>query len=479
MDFSIGLALGTAPTRERREIVSVLWAGGTGKSMKPGSTKTSSAAQRWYGALTRSHIRVLWGSFLGWMFDGYEQYAIVIALPSALRTLLKPEQLHRSSLYFGIILCVTLIGWGFGGLAGGILADYVGRKRMMMLSVLVYAAFSGFSALSQSFAMLGFFRFVTGLAIGSEWSTGVTLIAETWPDQARAKGCGFLQSAIGAGMLVAVTVWYGLVHFNPSGSQNWRILFLLGALPALLVLYLRKGLEESDRWITALKERRWRATEDGGTPAPNSGRRPFTLAAIWRDPESRKRLLLASLLSLSTVIGWWAVSTLLPQFTNQLAKTRNAGDNWGNRAAMLYLIGAIVAYCASGFMIDALGRRRYVAVAYFGALIMTPLTYLWSGSLPAFLFIVFVNGFFTQGCCYAWMAIYVGEMFSSSVRATASSFVFNSPRFVAGLFTVGAGLMIEGLGGASRTAVILGSIYIVGVVLPWFLPETAGEALPL
>jgi MFS family permease len=314
---------------------------------------------------------------------------------------------------------------------------------MMMLSVLVYAAFSGFSALSQSFAMLGFFRFVTGLAIGSEWSTGVTLIAETWPDQARAKGCGFLQSAIGAGMLVAVTVWYGLVHFNPSGSQNWRILFLLGALPALLVLYLRKGLEESDRWITALKERRWRATEDGGTPAPNSGRRPFTLAAIWRDPESRKRLLLASLLSLSTVIGWWAVSTLLPQFTNQLAKTRNAGDNWGNRAAMLYLIGAIVAYCASGFMIDALGRRRYVAVAYFGALIMTPLTYLWSGSLPAFLFIVFVNGFFTQGCCYAWMAIYVGEMFSSSVRATASSFVFNSPRFVAGLFTVGAGLMIE------------------------------------
>ena len=180
-----------------------------------GISTTSSVSSHWYALnLTRRHIHVLWGSFLGWMFDGYEQYAIVIALPSALQALLKPDELHRQSLYFGIILSVTLVGWGIGGLAGGILADYVGRKRMMMYSVLVYAAFSGFSALSQSFTMLAVFRFVTGLAIGSEWSTGVTLITETWPDEARAKGCGFLQSAIGAGMLVAVSFWYGLAHFE-------------------------------------------------------------------------------------------------------------------------------------------------------------------------------------------------------------------------------------------------------------------------
>jgi MFS family permease len=413
------------------------------------------------------------------MFDGYEQYAIVIALPSALQALLSPEQLHRPSLYFGIILCVTLVGWGIGGLAGGILADYVGRKRMMMLSVLVYAAFSGFSALSWSFVMLAVFRFITGLAIGSEWSTGVTLIAETWPDEARAKGCGFLQSAIGAGMLVAVSLWYALAHFNPVGNQNWRILFLLGALPALVVLYLRKGLEESDRWINAVKREVKRAAELGATKGSSSGKRPFTLAAIWRDPESRKRLLLTSLLSLSTVIGWWAVSTLLPQFTNELARTRNAGADWGNRAAIVYLIGAITAYCVSGFMIDALGRRWFVTLAYFAALVLTPLTYLWSGSLPVFMIIVLVNGFFTQGCCYAWMAIYVGEMFPSPVRATACSFVFNSPRFIAAIFTVAAGIMIESLGGASHTAVILGSVYVAGIVIPWFLPETARQPLPL
>ena len=162
--------------------------------MTPRTALATTHAQPWYGALTKRHIRVLWGSFLGWMFDGYEQYAIVIALPSALRTLLRPEQLHRASLYFGIVLCVTLVGWGIGGTGRRHTRRLRRAKTMMMLSVLVYAAFSGFSALSQSFRMLAVFRFMTGLAIGSEWSTGVTLIAETWPDEARAKGCGFLQS---------------------------------------------------------------------------------------------------------------------------------------------------------------------------------------------------------------------------------------------------------------------------------------------
>jgi MFS family permease len=450
----------------------------TGDVTSDRPTEASKPVRTWYGAITIKHVRVLWGSFLGWMFDGYEQYAIVIALPAALHTLLKPSQMNRSNLYFGIILCVTLLGWAFGGLAGGILADYIGRKRMMMISVLIYALFSGFSALSQNFATLAAFRFITGLAIGSEWSTGVTLVAETWPDEARAKGCGFLQSSIGAGMLIAVSIWYALSLFNPTNSQNWRILFLIGALPALLVLYLRRGLEESERWIIAVRDRHWEVIEGEQSDLKKGGRRPFTLAAIWRVAESRRRLLLTSLLSLVTGIGWWAVSTLLPEFTNHLAKIKNAGDGWGNRAAMIYLIGAIIAYCVSGFMIDGMGRRRYITLAYAGALAMTPLTYLWSGNLTVFMFVVLVNGFFTQGCVYAWMAIYVGELFSSTVRSTACSFVFNGPRFVAAWFPVGAGIMVEHFGGAAHTAVILGSVYVLGVVIPWFLPETVGETLP-
>ena len=441
--------------------------------------EVSQANQHWYSALTANHVRVLWGSFLGWMFDGYEQYAIVIALPAALQSLLAPQQLRHASLYFGLILCATLLGWGCGGLAGGVLADYIGRKRMMMWSVAVYAVFSGFSALSQNFAMLALFRFITGLAIGSEWSTGVTLIAETWPDEARAKGCGFLQSAIGAGMLVAVVIWYGLSHFNPTGIPNWRLLFLFGALPALVVLYLRKGLDESERWVNAVKEQHWEAIGTERSASASNGKRPFTLSAIWRDPESRKRLLLTSVLSLITVIGWWALSTLLPQFTNHLATMQGAGGGWGSRAAMLYLTGAIVAYCVSGFMMDAMGRRGYLVMSYAAALVITPLTYLWTGNLDIFMLVVFINGFFTQGCCYGWMAIYLGELFSSTVRATASSFVFNCPRLAAAIFPVIAGIMIERFGGPSRTTVILGVAYAFGILIPWFLPETKGKSLPL
>jgi MFS family permease len=439
---------------------------------------TIQPAAHWYSGLTANHLRTLWCCYLGWMFDGYEQYAVIIGLPSALQVLLSPAQLHRSSVYFGLILCFTLIGWGVGGLAGGMLADYLGRKRMMMISVFAYALFSALSAFSQSFTMLALFRFMTGLAIGSEWSTGVTLIAETWPDNARAKGCGFLQSAIGAGMLIAVSAWYLLTHFNPSG-QNWRILFLIGGLPAFLVLYLRRGLEESERWATAVKERQWNTREDSSVHVASlDEERPFPLWAIWRDRESRARLLLTSLLSMTTVIGWWTVSTLLPQFANQLASQRHAGPSWGSRAAMVYLIGAIVAYCFSGFLIDLLGRRKFIALSYLGALVLTPITYLWTGSLIMFLAVAFVSGFLTQGCCYAWSAIYVAELFSSTVRATACSFVFNFPRFVAALFPVGAGLMIESLGGTSRAAVTIGCIYIIGVIVPWFLPETLGQKVP-
>lgn len=279
-------------------------------------------------------------------------------------------------------------------------------------------------------------------------------------------------------MLIAVSIWYALSLFNPMNSQNWRILFLIGALPALLVLYLRRGLEESERWIIAVRDRHWEVIEGERSDLKKGGRRPFTLAAIWRVAESRRRLLLTSLLSLVTGIGWWAVSTLLPEFTNHLAKIKNAGDGWGNRAAMIYLIGAIIAYCVSGFMIDGMGRRRYITLAYAGALAMTPLTYLWSGNLTVFMFVVLVNGFFTQGCVYAWMAIYVGELFSSTVRSTACSFVFNGPRFVSAWFPVGAGIMVEHFGGAAHTAVILGSVYVLGVIIPWFLPETVGEPLP-
>ena len=151
-----------------------------------------STSQAWYAGLTPTHWRILAASFLGWIFDGYETYALVVVLPFALRALLSPEQLKSAPIWAGSAIGATLLGWGIGGLIGGTLADYVGRKRIMVWSVFLYALFSGLTALSQTFFMFAALRFITGLAMGSEWSTGVAMVAETWPDRCPGKRSGLV-----------------------------------------------------------------------------------------------------------------------------------------------------------------------------------------------------------------------------------------------------------------------------------------------
>ncbi|HYM18441.1 MAG TPA: MFS transporter, partial [Micropepsaceae bacterium] len=192
----------------------------------------------WYAGLTAKHWRVLWGSYLGWIFDGYEAFGLIVALPAALHTLLRADQAPNAAIYGGVAIGITLLGWGIGGLAGGVLADYFGRKRMMMLSVFFYALLTGLTAFSTSLAMLIAFRFVTGLALGAEWSTGIALVAESWPDRARPKGLGLLQSGFGAGSFLAAAVWFMLSLTQPLGDETWRLIFVVGALPGLCVFYL-------------------------------------------------------------------------------------------------------------------------------------------------------------------------------------------------------------------------------------------------
>jgi MFS family permease len=440
-------------------------------------------AQPWHAGLTPTHWRILTASFLGWIFDGYEAFALILVLPAALKALLPPEQLATAPFWAGIAISSTLLGWGLGGMAGGIMADYVGRKRMMMLSVFFYALFAGLTAFSTSFAMLAGLRFLTGLAMGSEWSTGVALVAETWPDRARPKGCGFLQSGFGWGTLLAAVIWLVLARLDPLGPDTWRLMFLVGAIPALFVLYIRRAVNESERWLAALREKRWATTEEDARHARapvGAARRPFTLAEIFREPEGRRRVLLAFLLSLATTVGWWAISSWLPIYTTGLARAANypTPEIWGQWAALVYTIGAVIAYLLSGFIADAIGRRLFLFCTFAGALVMTPVTYLWTKSPELMLVVAGVNGFFTLGCAYSWMAIYLAELFTSSVRSTASSFVFNAARLIAWVFPIIAGTMISSFGGIPRAAMVLGSIYVLGLIVPWFMPETRGKPLP-
>jgi len=440
------------------------------------------ARTRWYDGLTATHWRVLRASFLGWIFDGYEAIALVMVLGPMLHSVLSPEQAASSTIYAGLVIGITLLGWGVGGLVGGILADYVGRKRMMLWSVFLYAIFSGLTAFAPTFWVLCGLRFVTGLAMGSEWSTGIALLSETWPEQARAKGAGFLQSGFGWGTLIAAVLWYALSSTHPLGTETWRLMFALGALPAFFVLYIRRGVNESEKWQRAVREKRWSATNvqraDGD--AHVSGKRPFTLTQLFSEREALRRTLILLVLSIVTTVGWWAISSWLPTYTVSIAKAQGIPDalSWGSRISIVYTIGAIVAYLIAGFVVDAIGRRAFLSLTFVGALVTTIITYKLTTSVEMMMVVAPINGFFTLGCAYVWMAIYPCELFTSSVRSTAISFVFNAARMIAWVFPIVAGSMIKSFGGVSQAALALGSVYLIGIVLPWFLPETRGAGMP-
>jgi MFS family permease len=145
----------------------------------------------------------------------------------------------------------------------GVLADYIGRKRMLMLSILCYALFTGLSAVAHTYWMLLLFRFLTGLGLGGEWGPGAAMVSELWPPATRGRAAATLQSAYGVGILLASMVW---LFVAPLGPASWRYMFLLGVLPAFLILYIRHGLD--DPALTRAggrSSRAWRAARPSPT----------------------------------------------------------------------------------------------------------------------------------------------------------------------------------------------------------------------
>ncbi|GAA2263848.1 MFS transporter [Actinomadura luteofluorescens] len=429
---------------------------------KDESTRRSPAQGRWYRDVTRANRRSLVAAFLGWGFDGYETYALVVVLVPMMNDLLSPGQQADLPFWGGVAVGVTLLGWAIGGVIGGVVADYIGRKRVMLFSVAAYAVFAGLTALAGNLEMLLALRFLTGLSLGSEWGTGTALIAETWPVRARAKAAGIMQAGFGFGALLASGVWLVL---GEAGPGAWRIVFLIGLAPALFTLYIRRHVTESSSW---------RHAKDTATARR---RKELTLVQVFKEPESRRRVLLTLVLSLFSIGAYYTVSTSLPLFVKELAADQGRTDlnHLTSLAGMTYNVGSILGYVAGGFLADRIGRRPYIALYLVCAVATTALLYLTTTSLPLIILMAALNGFFTLGM-FAAFAIYLPELFGASVRATAISFVFNSTRIVAAAGPIVFGELVLALGGAAHAAVILGSLYIVGLLVLPFLPETTGTS---
>jgi MFS family permease len=435
-------------------------------------------AQPWYRSLNANQWKTMVASNIGWMFDGYETYALILTVGVALRQLLEPSQFGQIPVYAGTVIAITLLGWGVGGFIGGILADYIGRRRTMILAILAYSLTTGLSAFAWDWVSFALLRFIVGVAIGSEWATGASMTAEVWPDHARGRGAGLMQCGLGIGFFLSSLVWLYVSTFGPSA---WRIMYLIGVIPALFALWLRTGVEESQKWEhTNEKRRAAHAKKKSGASLAEEDRNltRFTLSDLFADSAVRKHALVAFIMSLVTTLAWWGISTWVAPFVAAAAaKAQLPPQTWAAYAGMSYNFGAILGYIGLGFMSDLIGRKPVVMTFFAGALVLTPVFYMWTTDLHLLVLVAGINGFFTLGL-YSWMPVWLPELFPTRMRATGMAFAFNAPRFVAFLGPLFAGMLIAQFGGFSKTAVAFSVIYVIGFLAVPFLPETKGKPLP-
>jgi MFS family permease len=444
------------------------------------STQESVLHLPWYRSLNRDQWKVLIASNLGWTFDGFEIFALFLTVGFALRQLLDAAQYAAIPQYAGYILACTVFGWATGGVIGGIIADYIGRKRTMMLAILAYSLTTGLSALAWDWESFAVLRFLVGVAIGSEWATGASIVSELWPDHSRGKGGGLLQCGAGLGGILASGVW---LLIGSSGPNAWRWMYLIGVLPAFIVLWIRRNIPESPRWERS--DERRRAARDlkrsgAALDGENVALTRFTVVDLFADRTVRRPLIGALLMMLSVTFAYWGVGTFIPTYVGSVAaKAGLSAPYYAGLAGFITSGCGVVGFIVLGFLADSIGRKPTAMLFYFMCLVLTPLVYLWGQSqdIGVVLLLVGVFGFFTLGI-WAWAPVWLPELFPTRMRGTAVAFTFNAPRFISCTGPLIAGTLIVALGGYGMAATIVGLFFALGVVAAPFLPETRGQPLP-
>jgi MFS family permease len=204
----------------------------------------------------------------------------------------------------------------------------------------------------------------------------------------------------------------------------------------------------------------------------------FTIADLFAEPDIRRRVILAFLVSLATTFAFWGISAWLPPYmAAAAAKAGLPAQQWASYAAMANNGAAIVGYIAFGFLADLYGRKSTTVAYIVLAFLSVPVVFLWTSDLGMILIAAAFSGAFVSGQ-YTWMAAWLPELFPTRVRATATAFVFNAPRLIAWTGPLISGWLIANFGGFSRAAVAIACIYIVGIVAALLLPETRGKPLP-
>lgn len=423
----------------------------------------------WRQGVTRYQWLVLFVAWLGWVFDAMDATIYAIVLHPALHDLLANGVASGTATnedigwYGGVIFSIFLIGWAIGGIFFGMVADYLGRTKTLIATILIYAVFTGLAALSQDWWHLAIYRFLTALGIGGEWAAGAAIVAETWPESKRAKAAGILQSAWAVGFFLAASANLLLKDYG------WRTLFLVGVLPAFVALLVRWWVKEPDRWVQA-HDRELRSTRGG----------LVNLAELFAPP-LRRATWVGSSLAFVAVFGLWGATNWAPTLIRGLPELqdRDAATvaQYVSVAIMALNAGALCGYIGFGPLADRFGRRPIFGLMCAGSLIMLPVTYLIPRTYAEVVALLPVLGFFNNGI-FSGFPIYLPELYPTRLRATGAGFCFNAGRVLASASPFVTGSLVAALGSFNKAASMIALIYVLGLAILPFAPETKGKPLP-
>jgi MFS family permease len=431
---------------------------------------------------TPGQRRTLLAASMGWALDAFDAMLYALVLTQLMR------DFGMSKTTSGLLGTLTLLASGIGGVAFGFIADRIGRKRALMLSILTYSLCSFASGLATSILMLAVARFVLGLGMGGEWNTGATLVAETWPTEFRAKAISIVQSSWALGFAAAA-----LVAGPVSRYFGWRAVFFVGVLPALLTLWIQRSVPESEMWRkqTGNEQLRREASQftfprtgrsgsysgaEVSTSTLSADRDQASFLRIFRPPFVKHTLALL-LFNFFGMFAWWGLFTWLPPYLSLPVEQGGRGLSVMGTTTLLVtlnLFGMFPGYMSFGWIADHLGRRKAFLFYTLAAAVMVP---LYAATRSRFWLLAFSSGaaFFGTGI-FSGSGIIGSEIFPTTVRARALGFTYNGARTMSSV----APLVIGRVGqtkGLSWAFYLCAVGYLLAALMITQLPETKGKTL--
>ena len=412
--------------------------------------------------IARYQWLALWSGFLGWLFDSMDLNLFTLVLFPSVAQLINSTNPAEVAQIGSYIVAIKLFCWGIGGIAFGVVADRIGRTRTMVITIVIYALFTGLSGLAQSWQQLAVLQAIAGFGIGGEWAAGAALIAETWPEKHRARAMQVMQMAFAFGFFLAA------IDNLLLGPISWRWVLAAGALPAVVALGIRWFVPEPERWV--------RVRQDAEVASISAMQ---TFAMIF-SPQLRRRTIVGVLVSAAMMIGSWGGLALLPSWIQQLVRasggTPLVGVQTISYAFMLMMVGAVLGYASLIFLTDGIGRRGSYFLFCLGSLISSLYLFMYIKNLSTLMWFMPVYGYFIIGG-FGTFAAYLPELFPTRVRASGQGFCWNFARCVTAVGPLIGGVLVGTFGSFPAAAASTAAFYAIGLVAIWFGPETRGVPL--